>query len=183
MNDLHLDIERILLTKEQIENKVIEIGQKITQDYAEKNLLLVSVLKGSIVFLADIMRYINLPYTIDFMVVSSYGSQTKSSGVVKINLDLKNDISGKDILIIEDIIDTGLTLSYIKNLLLSRNPNSVEICSILNKPECNKVDTKPKYLGYDIPAEFVVGYGLDYAERYRGLPYVGVLKREIYEKK
>ena len=162
--------------------KVKEIGEKITEDYKGKKLLLVSVLKGSVVFIADIMRQINLPYTIDFMAVSSYGDHTKSSGVVKINLDLKKDVEGKDILIIEDIIDSGLTLSYIKKMLMSRDANSVEVCSILNKPECNKVDIKPKYLGFDIPAEFVVGYGLDYAEQYRGLPYVGVLKREVYEK-
>jgi len=183
MYDLNTDIERVLLAKEQIEAKVKELGEKITEDYRGKNLLLLSVLKGSIVFIADIMRKINLPYTIDLMAVSSYGDQTKSSGVVKINLDLKKGVEGKDILIIEDIIDSGLTLSYIKNLLISRNANSVEICSILNKPDCNKVDLEPKYVGFDIPSEFVVGYGLDYAERYRGLPYVGVLKREIYENK
>ena len=181
MKDLHADIERILLTKEQLDQKVTELGRQITDDYQGKNLLLVSVLKGSVVFIADIMRAINLPYAIDLMAVSSYGDHTKSSGVVKINLDLKADIEGKDILIIEDIIDSGLTLSYIKELLIGRGPRSVEICSILNKPDCNKVDVQPKYLGFDIPAEFVVGYGLDYAERYRGLPYVGVLKREVYE--
>jgi len=181
MYDLNADIQEILLTKEQIGEKVGELGKQITADYSGKNLLLVAVLKGSVVFISDIMREINLPYTIDFMAVSSYGDQTKSSGVVKINLDLKKDVEGKDILIIEDIIDSGLTLSYIKNLLADRGANSVEICSILNKPECNKVDLAPKYLGFDIPAEFVVGYGLDYAEQYRGLPYVGVLKREVYE--
>ena len=183
MYDLNLDIERILLTKEQIDEKVRELGQQITEDYREKDLLLVSVLKGSVVFISDIMREINLPYAIDFMAVSSYGNQTKSSGVVKINLDLKKGVAGKDILIIEDIIDSGLTLSYIKDLLTARGPSSVEICSILNKPDCNKVDLHPKYLGFNIPAEFVVGYGLDYAERYRGLPYVGVLKRKVYEKR
>ena len=181
MHDLNMDIEQILLTKEQIDEKVCELGKQITEDYQDKDLLLVSVLKGSVVFIADIMRAINLPYTIDFMAVSSYGEQTKSSGVVKINLDLKKDVENKDILIIEDIIDSGLTLSYIKNLLADRGANSVEICSILNKPECNKIDLTPKYLGYNIPAEFVVGYGLDYAEQYRGLPYVGVLKRAVYE--
>ena len=182
MHDLNLDIERILLTKEQIAEKVRELGRKITKDYQGKNLLLVSVLKGSVVFIADIMREINLPYVIDLMAVSSYGDQTKSSGVVKINLDLKKDVEGKDILIIEDIIDSGLTLSYIRELLLGRGPRSLEICSIFNKPDCNKIDLCPKYLGFDLPAEFVVGYGLDYAERYRGLPYLGVLKREVYEK-
>ena len=183
MYDLNLDIERVLLTKEQINEKVKELGKQITKDYQGKNLVLISVLKGSIVFVADIMREINLPFAIDLMAVSSYGSQTKSSGVVKINLDLKKDIEGKDILIIEDIIDSGLTLSYIKDLLAARGTNSVEICAILNKPECNKVDLKPKYVGFNVPMEFVVGYGLDYAERYRGLPYVGVLKRDIYEGK
>ena len=183
MYDLSLDIERILLTEKQINEKVSELGKRITEDYQGKNLLLVSVLKGSVIFIADIMRKINLPYAIDLMAVSSYGIQTKSSGVVKINLDLKRDIEGKDILIIEDIIDSGLTLSYIKDLLMSRNPRSIEICSILNKPDCNRVDLKPKYLGFNIQSEFVVGYGLDYAERYRGLPYVGVLKREVYEGK
>ena len=179
---LHADIERVLLTQEEISNKVKELGAQITKDYQGKNILLVAILKGCVVFIADIMRAINLPFAIDFMAVSSYGAQTKSSGVVKINLDLKNDIKDKHILIIEDIIDTGLTLAYIKELLLNRKPKSVEICSILNKPDCNKVDLKPKYLGYNIPSEFVVGYGLDYSECYRGLPYVGVLKREVYEK-
>ena len=182
MYDLHSDIERVLITKEEINQKVKELGKRITADYKGKTPLLLSVLKGGVVFLADIMREINLPYEIDLMAVSSYGDQTKSTGVVKINLDLKKDVAGKDILIVEDIIDSGLTLSYIKNLLLSRGPNSVEICSVLNKPDCNKVNVHPKYIGFDIPAEFVVGYGLDFAERYRGLPYVGILKREIYEK-
>ena len=181
MYDASLDIERILLTEAQIAEKVSELGKKITEDYEGKDLLLVSVLKGSIVFVADIMRKIELPYAIDLMAVSSYGVHTKSSGVVKINLDLKASIEGKDILIIEDIIDSGLTLSYIKELLMGRGPKSVEICSIFNKPDCNKIDLSPKYVGFDIPSEFVVGYGLDYAERYRGLPYVGVLKKSIYE--
>ena len=182
MSHLHSDIERILLTREQIYEKTVELGKRITEDYKDKPLILVSVLKGSIVFIADIMREIDLPYSIDFMVVSSYGADTKSSGVVKINLDLKHNIKDKHVLIIEDIIDTGLTLSYIKTMLEGREPASVEVCSILNKPDCNKVDINPKYLGYDIPAEFVVGYGLDYAEIYRGLPYVGVLKKEVYTK-
>ena len=183
MYDLNTDIQRVLLTAEQINAKVAELGARITVDYQGENLLLVSVLKGSVVFMADLMRAINLPYAIDLMAVSSYGDQTKSSGVVKINLDLKKDIAGKSLLIVEDIIDSGLTLSYIKDLLQARGPKSIEICSILNKPDCNKVDLAPKYVGFDIPSEFVVGYGLDYAERYRGLPYVGVLKREVYEGK
>ena len=183
MYDLNTDIQRVLLTAEQINAKVAELGARITVDYQGENLLLVSVLKGSVVFMADLMRAINLPYAIDLMAVSSYGDQTKSSGVVKINLDLKKDIAGKSLLIVEDIIDSGLTLSYIKDLLQARGPKSIEICSILNKPDCNKVDLAPKYVGFDIPSEFVVGYGLDYAECYRGLPYVGVLKREVYEGK
>ena len=183
MYDLSSDIERILLTRDEIDSKVKELGERITADYQDKDLLLVSVLKGSIVFIADIMREINLPYSIDLMAVSSYGNHTKSSGVVKINLDLKASIQGRDLLIVEDIIDSGLTLSYIKDLLEARGPKSVEICSIFNKPDCNKAELNPKYVGFDLPSEFVVGYGLDYAERYRGLPYVGVLKREIYEPK
>ncbi len=174
------DIERVLLTQEEIKEKVKELGEKISKDYKGKNLLLVSVLKGSIVFMADIMRSITEHCRIDFMAVSSYGSSTKTSGVVKILKDLDIPLEGYDVLIIEDILDSGMTLDYIKKLLKGRNPASIKICTLLDKPARRKVDIKADYLGFSIPDEFVVGYGLDYAEKYRNLPFIGVLKPQIY---
>lgn len=176
------DILTTLLTEAQLCAKVKEMGAQITQDYKGKNLMLVTVLKGAVVFLADIMREIDLPLSIDFMVVSSYGGDTKTSGVVKIVKDLDVSLEDKDILIIEDILDSGLTLSYLKELLESRNPKSIKIAALLDKPARRKVNLQPDYRGFEVPDEFVVGYGLDYNETYRNLPYIGILKPEVYTK-
>ena len=181
MNDnMKEDVLRVLLSEDEIREKVRELGGKITADYKNSNLMLVTVLKGAVVFLADLMRQIDVPAEIDFMVVSSYGSGVKSSGVVKIVKDLDVPLAGKDILIVEDILDSGLTLSYIKELLESRGPRSIRIATQLDKPSRRKVDLQADYIGFSVPDEFVIGYGLDYDEKYRNLPYIGVLKPEIY---
>ena len=178
MND---DIKNILVSEEALKAKVAELGAQISRDYEGRNLVLVSILKGSVVFMADLMRAVTIPCNIDFMVVSSYGgSNTTTSGLVKIIKDLDGDLSGKDVLIVEDILDTGVTLSKLVPMLKMRNPNSVKICTILDKPSRRKADIQPDYEGFQVPDEFVVGYGLDYDEKYRNLPYVGVLKPEIY---
>lgn len=178
---LNNDILKVLYSEEELKAKCAEMGAQITRDYEGKNLLLVTVLKGAVVFTTDLMRHIDLPCSIDFMVVSSYGSGTETSGVVKIVKDLDQDLTGKDILIVEDILDSGMTLAYIKKLLLSRNPASIRIATLMDKPARRKVDLQADYAGFEVPDEFVVGYGLDFDEKYRNLPYVGVLKPEIYE--
>ncbi len=176
------DIEKIYYSEETLREIVERLGKQISEDYKDKNLLLVSVLKGSVVFMADLMRVITVPCAIDFMCVSSYANKTESSGVVKIVKDLDINLEGYDVLIVEDILDSGKTLSYIKSLLLSRNPKSIKICTLLDKPERRVVnDLWADYSGAEVPDEFVVGYGLDYDEKYRNLPFIGVLKREIYE--
>ena len=181
MNDnMKEDVLRVLLSEDEIREKVRELGGKITADYKNSNLMLVTVLKGAVVFLADLMRQIDVPAEIDFMVVSSYGSGVKSSGVVKIVKDLDVPLAGKDILIVEDILDSGLTLSYIKELLESRGPRSIRIATLLDKPSRRKVDLQADYIGFSVPDEFVIGYGLDYDEKYRILPYIGILKPEVY---
>ena len=183
MATLDRDIDHILVTEEQLKAKVNELGAQITKDYEGRDLLLVSILKGSVVFMADLMRAIRMPCGIDFMVVSSYGgANTTSTGLVKIVKDLDQDLSGKDLLIVEDILDTGITLSHLVPMLKLRNPASVRLCTILSKPSRRKADIEPDYLGFEVPDEFVVGYGLDYDENYRNLPYVGVLKPEVYSK-
>ncbi len=174
------DMEEILYSEEFITDMVNRLGSEITADYQGKNLLLVSVLKGSIAFMADLMRQINLPLRIDFMSVSSYGSGTKSSGSVKIIKDLDIPLEGYDILVVEDILDSGKTLHSLMKILKSRNPKSIEICTLFDKPERREVDVFAKYVGTNIPDAFIVGYGLDYDEKYRNLPFVGVLKPEIY---
>jgi hypoxanthine phosphoribosyltransferase len=180
---MHDDIKEVLVSEEQLNAKVAELGAQISRDYAGKNLLLVSILKGSVVFMADLMRAITIPCSIDFMVVSSYGgANTTSTGLVKIIKDLDADLTGREVLIVEDILDTGVTLSNLVPMLKMRNPNSVKICTILDKPTRRKADIRPDYEGYQVPDEFVVGYGLDYDEKYRNLPYVGVLKPEVYTK-
>ena len=179
MND---DILRVLYSEEELEAKCAELGAQISKDYEGKNLLLVSVLKGAVVFMTDLMRHITVPCSIDFMVVSSYGSGVKTSGVVKIVKDLDADLAGKDLLIVEDILDTGMTLHYLKQLLEDRNPNSIRIATLLDKPERRRAAVRADYVGYQVPDEFVVGYGLDYDEKYRNLPYVGILKPEVYNK-
>lgn len=180
MND---DVLRTLISEEEIHAKVREMGKIISRDYENSsNLILVTVLKGAVVFLADIMREITVPCDIDFMVVSSYGSGVKTSGVVKIVKDLDVPLEGRDILIIEDILDSGLTLSYIKELLADRGPRSIRIAALLDKPERRQVNLQADYVGFSVPDEFVIGYGLDYDEKYRNLPYIGVLKPEVYSK-
>ena len=180
---MHDDVKTVLVSEEQLKAKVAELGAQISRDYAGKNLVLVSILKGSVVFMADLMRAVSIPCNIDFMVVSSYGgSNTTTSGLVKIIKDLDGDLSGKDVLIVEDILDTGVTLSNLVPMLKMRNPNSVKICTILDKPSRRKAAIQPDYEGFQVPDEFVVGYGLDYDEKYRNLPYIGVLKPEIYTK-
>jgi len=174
------DIEKILVSEEELNAKVQELADQIMEDYKDKNPVFIGILKGSFVFMADIMRKIDIYCDIDFMAVSSYGSQSVSTGAVKINKDLSQDIEGRHIVIIEDILDSGLTLSYLTKYLMNRNPASIRICTLLDKPARRKADIKADYFGFDIPDMFVVGYGLDYAERYRNLPYIGVLKPEIY---
>ncbi len=183
MRAMDEDILKVLVTEEQLKAKVQELGEQISRDYEGKDLLLVSILKGSVVFMADIMRAIKVPNAIDFMVVSSYGgANTTTTGLVKIIKDLDSDLTGKEVLIVEDILDTGVTLSKLVPMLEMRHPNSVKICAILDKPDRRKADIHADYLGFQVPDEFVVGYGLDYDEKYRNLPYVGVLKPEIYAK-
>lgn len=176
------DVAEILITEEQIQAKTRELGQLISRDYAGQDLLLICVLKGAISFLADLMREITIPHEIDFMAISSYGSSTESSGVVRILKDLDTNIEGRNVLIVEDIVDTGRTLDYITQNLKTRRPKSVRICTLLNKPSRREIDIPLDYVGFEIPNKFVIGYGLDFAEIYRSLPYIGVLKKEKYDK-
>ena len=174
------DIQEILFSKEKLEQIVKQLGEKISRDYQGKNLLLVSVLKGSVVFMADLMRAISVPCRIDFMAVSSYGSGVKTSGVVKIAKDLDIPLAGYDVLVVEDILDSGMTLSYILELLQSRGPKSIRLCTLFDKPDRRTANVKADYVGAVVPDEFIVGYGLDYDEKYRDLPFVGVLKPQVY---
>ena len=180
--DMRDDIQTVLVTEEQLRAKVAELGARISRDYAGKDLLLVSILKGAVVFMADLMRAVTIPCSIDFMVVSSYGgTNTESTGLVKIVKDLDADLSGREVLIVEDVLDTGVTLSNLVPMLQLRHPNSVRICAILDKPARRKTDIRADYTGFEVPDAFVVGYGLDYNEYYRNLPYIGILKPEVYE--
>ena len=174
------DMKEILFSQDQLKAKIAELGAAITRDYAGKKLLMVSILKGSIMVMADLMRAVNLPLQIDFMNVSSYGAGTASKGSVKILKDLDVDIKGLDVLIVEDILDSGITLYNMSKMLQQRHPNSIEICTLFSKPSRRQVEVEAKYIGFEIPDAFIVGYGLDYAERYRNVPYVGVLKEEVY---
>lgn len=176
------DIKKVLLSEDEIKEIITNLGHQISKDYKDKNLLMVSILKGSVVFMADLMRAIDIHCRIDFMCVSSYGSATESSGRVKIIKDLDIDLKGYDLLLVEDILDSGKTLSNVKELLLTRNPNSVKICTFLDKPARRQSDITADYVGAEVPDEFVVGYGLDYDEKYRNLPFLGVLKPAVYEK-
>lgn len=176
------DVKEILYSEEQIEKKAEELGTLISKDYKDKNLLVVGVLKGSVMFTSELIKYITIPCEVDFMAVSSYGNSTQTSGVVRILKDLDNDIQGKHILIVEDIVDTGLTLSYLLKYLTDRGASSIEIVTLLSKAARRKTDINVKYIGFEVPDEFIVGYGIDYAERYRNLPFIGSLKREVYEK-
>ena len=179
---MNKDIDHVLVSQAQLKEKIAELGAQITKDYQGKDLLLVSILKGACVFLSDLMRAVELPLSIDFMCVSSYGAGTVTQGHAKIIKDLDVDIEGKDVLIVEDILDSGVTLSHVMEILRSRKPASLRLCSLLEKPERHKVYVPIDYLGFVVPDEFVVGYGLDYAEKYRNLPYVGVLKESVYSK-
>lgn len=176
------DIERVLISEEQLNIKIKDLAAKISEDYKGKDLLVIGILKGAVVFFSDLIKNITIPMNIDFMAVSSYGNTTKSSGVVKFIKDLDNSIENRSILIVEDIIDTGLTLHYLVKNLESRKPESIKICCLLDKPSRRQVSIKPDYIGFEIPDEFVIGYGLDYNELYRNLPYIGVLKPSVYEK-
>ena len=181
MTELNEDIGEILITEHEIQSKVAELAKEITEDYRGRDLLLVGVLKGAFMLMSDLARHVTIPLELDFMAVSSYGSATKTSGIVRILKDLDLDISGRDVLIVEDIIDSGLTLSYLIKNLKARGPRSLEVCALLSKPEVQKVELDVRYEGFALPPVFVVGYGLDYGERYRNLPYVGTLKPHLYE--
>lgn len=178
---IHNDVAEILFTEQQIHEIVARMGKQITEDYQGKNLLIIGVLKGSLVFMADLMREIQLPCAIDFLSVSSYGSGTSSSGEVRILKDLDQSLQGKDILVIEDILDSGNTLSFLLKTLSARNPASIRLCTLLDKPSRRKAEVYADYVGTEVEDKFIVGYGLDYAEKYRNLPYVGVLRPEIYQ--
>lgn len=177
---MHNDIQEVLYSEEQIQAKINELGKQISDDYEGRNPLVICVLKGAFIFMADLVKQITVPLEIDFMAVSSYGQSTKSSGVVKIVKDLDVPVEGRDILVVEDIIDSGLTLSYLIDVLERRNALSISIVTLFDKPARRTVELETDYKGFILPDAFVVGYGLDYAEKYRNLPYVGILKKEIY---
>ena len=177
---LEQDIQEILFTEEQLKSRVNEIARQIEADYAGREIMLISVLRGSFIFMADLCRAIRLPCTLDFMSVSSYGAGTTSSGQVQITKDLSEDITGRHVIVVEDILDSGNTLSYLLNILEHRHPASVRLCALLDKPERRVKPVELHYSGFSIPDAFVVGYGLDYAEKYRNLPYIGILKPEVY---
>lgn len=180
MHEMHRDVERILFTEEELRLRVKEIAARIEKDYDGKEVVLASVLRGSYIFMADLTRAIDLPVTVDFMVVSSYGSGTTSSGQVEIKKDLSDPIEGKHLIIVEDILDSGNTLYYLMEVLKARRPASIRICTLMDKPERRSKPITADYVGFTIPDAFVVGYGLDYDEKYRNLPYVGILKPSVY---
>lgn len=180
MDQVHPDVSHVIVSEEEIRAKVAEMGARISADYGDQPVLLVAVLRGAALFVADLARQVTSPVELDFMAVSSYGSSTKSSGVVRIIKDLDEVIEDRNVLVVEDILDSGLTLKYLLKNLASRKPRSLEVVTLLNKRGKQRVPIECKYVGFDIPDEFVVGYGLDYAERYRNLPYIGVLKPEVY---
>ncbi|MCO5182784.1 MAG: hypoxanthine phosphoribosyltransferase [Anaerolineae bacterium] len=181
MRDLYDDIASVLIDEDRLQARIQELAQEIEDDYQDvDNLLLLCVLKGAIMFLGNLSLLIKRPHVLDFMAVSSYGSGTSSSGAVKIVLDLKTDISDKHVLIVEDIIDSGHTLDYLRRTLLARKPETLRICTLLNKPSRREIDVQVDYIGFDIPDKFVVGYGLDFDEQYRNLPFIGVLKDAVF---
>lgn len=183
MRTLHPDIERIYLSEEELHKRVAEMGQAISKDYAGEDVVVIGALRGAAIFMADLVREIDLPVEMDFMAISSYGNGTKSSGVVRVLKDIDTDIAGKHVIIAEDIIDSGLTMKYVKKNLESHKPKSVEVAVLLRKKTENPPAIECKYVGFEVPDEFIVGYGLDYAERYRNFPYIGILKRSVYEGK
>ena len=174
------DIQSIFFSEEQIQSRVAEIGRAISRDFAGKTPLFVGVLKGSFIFMADLMRHVDIDCTMDFMAVSSYGNKSVTTGAVKINKDLNADIEGRHVIMVEDILDSGLTLNYLSNYLSGRNPASITLVTLLDKPSRRQAPVQADYVGFEIPDAFVVGYGLDYAEKYRNLPYIGILKPELY---
>ena len=177
---MHPHLKEVLFTEDAIRERVAEMGAQITADYADKEIVLISVLRGAAIFMSDLAREIKRPIEMDYMAVSSYGDGAKSSGVVRILKDLSGDIEGKHVLIAEDILDSGLTLRYLQKYLSSRNPASIEVATLLRKKTRAQADIKCRYVGFECPDQFIVGYGLDYAERYRNLPYIGILKPEVY---
>ena len=179
---MHQDVESIMFSKEQLQTRIAELAAQLDSEYAGKTPLMVGILKGSVMFYADLLRAMTIPVEMDFMAISSYGAGSKSSGEVKLIKDLDRKIEGRDVVIVEDIIDSGYTLSYLKRMLYSRKPSSVKICALLDKYSRRVVPIEADYKGFDCEDEFVIGFGLDYAERYRNLPYIGILKRSVYEK-
>ncbi len=175
-------LEKVLFSKEQLAKRIKELAEQLDKDYAGKTPLMVAILKGSVMFFTDLIREMTLPLEIDFMSISSYGSGVKSSGGVKMIKDLDNKIEGKDVIIVEDIVDSGYTMKYLTHLLEARNPSSIKICALLDKPSRRETDVAVDYKGFEVGNEFVVGYGLDYAARYRNIPFIGILKRSVYEK-
>ena len=181
MHNLHPDVERILITEAQLAERVREMGKEITRDYEGEQIVMISVLRGAAIFMADLVREIDLNVEMDYMAISSYGGGTRSSGVVRILKDIDSDIKDRHVIIAEDILDSGLTLTYTMNLLASRNPKSIEVATLLHKQTPTPAHVDCKYTGFMVPDEFIVGYGLDYAERYRNLPYIGTLKESVYK--
>ena len=178
---MYNDLKKILITKDEIDARIKELAAELDRDYEGKRPLMVAILKGSIMFFADLLRAMTIPLEMDFMAISSYGNKTKSSGEVRMIKDLDRSIEGRHLVIVEDIVDSGYTLSFLKRMLYSRHPESVKICTLLDKFECREIPLQPEYKGFDIGNEFVVGYGLDYAEKYRNLPEIGILKEEVYK--
>jgi len=181
MSTMQNDIESVLYSEEQLQTRVRELGEAISRDFAGKEPLFVGVLKGSFIFMADLMRYVDLKCSVDFMAVSSYGNKSVTTGAVKINKDLSADIEGRDVIMVEDILDSGLTLNYLKQYLSVRKPASISLVTLLDKPARRKAPVQADYAGFEVPDAFVVGYGLDYAEKYRNLPYIGILRPTVYE--
>jgi hypoxanthine phosphoribosyltransferase len=179
---MHPDLEKVLFTEEDIQRAVAQIGAQLSTEYSGKNPLFICILKGAVMFMADLVKQVTIPMEMDFMAVSSYGDSSRSSGVVRIMKDLDRPVEGRHVVIVEDIVDTGLTLAYLKDLLIRRHAESVKVAALFDKPEGRKMEITPDYYGFTVPNEFIVGYGLDYAEQYRNLPYVGVLKPDIYRK-
>ncbi|MCB5268101.1 MAG: hypoxanthine phosphoribosyltransferase [Candidatus Cloacimonetes bacterium] len=177
---MNCDISAVLFDERRIQNRIREIGQSINTDYEDKVPVIIGVLKGGFIFLSDLVRAITIPVEIDFLAISSYGAGTSSSGVVKIRKDIDVELTGRDVIIVEDIVDSGLSLQYIKDYIWKHKPASLRTCVLLDKPEAHKIETSFEYVGFEVGNEFVVGYGLDYGERYRNLPYIGILKEECY---
>lgn len=180
MNQMNCDILEVLFDEYKIQTRIREIGNEISTHYQGKNPVMIGILKGGFIFLSDLVRSISIPLEIDFMAISSYGSGTSTSGIVKIRKDIDTDVCDRDVIIVEDIVDSGLSLQYIKEYIMKHKPRSVKICVLLDKPEAHKIEVAFDYVGFTVGNEFVVGYGLDFAERYRNLPYIGILKEELY---